>query len=102
MISYTYSKIYFSTHPCVFCDMPSSDFEWSLRNKQFGGNLRTLGAIRKQATSYQQALKSHTKKQKLSSAAYKNCEKLPACYFESNSVKVLELAAPRYYISIIF
>ena len=42
-----------------------------------GGNLRTLGSVRKNAESYQKAVSLHKGKNKLSSAAFLNGEHLP-------------------------
>ena len=82
---------------CVFCEMPSDEFEADLRTPIRGGGYpRTLGSIRKYALEYQQALKSHTAKAKLSSQKWKSCENLPVCYWEGDSVKIEELCAPRY------
>ena len=65
-----------STHPCVWCDMKKCDFS-KIETLFDGGNLRTLGSVRKNAESYQKAVSLHKGKNKLSSAAFLNCEHMP-------------------------
>ena len=88
----------FSKFCCVFCEMSSDDFEEDLRTMRCGGNPRILGNIRKLSMQYQEAARTHTKKQKLSSQNWKSCELLPVCHWEGDFVKILEICAPRYVI----
>ncbi len=81
-----------STFPCTWCEMKKSEFG----NEEFlftGGNLRTLGSIRKNAQEYQLALQGHKGRTKLSSAQQLNCEHPPLCYKEDSTV-VLHVIPP--------
>ena len=55
--------------------MPKKDFNTDVELK--GGELITMGDLRKNAEQYQLALSNYTGKTKLSSAPWYNCEHLP-------------------------
>ena len=81
-----------SSHPCPWCEQGKKDFA----NKDTfltGGKLRTLSSIRENSLKYQTAAEKHKGKQKLSSAAFFNCEQKPLCDLDGTTL-VLDVLPP--------
>ena len=84
-----------STYPCHLCEMPKKDFgKEDVMLK--GGEFRTLGSIKANASGYQRALLTYTGKTKKSSAPWKNCENMPLYDFNNLSelFKIIDLMPP--------
>ena len=81
-----------STYPCPWCISSKDEF----RNENFmysGKDLRTLGDIRSNSKLYNNAAAVHTGKNKLSSAAFFNCEKPPLSHMD-DSTYVISIIPP--------
>ncbi|KAK6181780.1 hypothetical protein SNE40_009567 [Patella caerulea] len=76
-----------STCPCPWCELPKSEFG----NHDRIINLRTLGAIRRNALEYQAAAVAHKGKRALSSAAFKSCEHTPLTKSLPDDVLVMDI-----------
>ena len=72
--------------------MPSRDFKKDVA--LVGGPLRKIEDIRRNANLFQLALQSHTKKKKLSSAEFFNCERVPVDKSLPNDCLVLQVLPP--------
>ena len=84
----------FSTYPCVYCISPKRDWNTDLTLE--GAELRLHGDIRFYALEYQEANELHleTHVNKLSSADYYNCERLPIDSDIPDDVSVLSVFPP--------
>ena len=84
-----------STFPCHLCEMPRLEFG-NPSEMLKGGDLRTIGSLYRNSSGYQEALRNHKGKAKLSSAPWKNCENKPL--YDLNSVPwstlVIQLMPP--------
>ena len=84
-----------STYNCMFCECPHESFN----HPDFvheGGKLRSLKGCQELATQYQEAARQSTRKTKLSSAPFKNCEHPPICLPTNGNedVFVIDALAP--------
>ena len=81
-----------SYYPCLWCIMPKKDFNSDTELQ--GGRLRTMKDIRENAEEFQLALSNYTRKTKLSSKNYFNCEHPPLDYDLPDECTVLSVLPP--------